>query len=112
MEFDINNHYWIVGGNEARVWSSFLRGYVPSNFDAYTAWVADGGLPSRIISEGDLYAYINRSVLEQIANIERAQARPIREIALGFIPVEGEPTPQDRLQSLEDQISMLRNQLL
>jgi ABC-type tungstate transport system permease subunit len=48
------NWYWIVGGDESRVFSSAIGNYVPADDAAYLAWRADGALPTRIVSEAEL----------------------------------------------------------
>jgi hypothetical protein len=63
--------YWIVGGNEAQVFSSAVGNYVPANDATYLAWLADGGLPSRIINEVELG--------EVLAD---ARVRPVRAAVL------------------------------
>jgi hypothetical protein len=46
--------YWIVGGNEAQVFSSAVGNYVPADDATFLAWKADGSLPTRIASEAEL----------------------------------------------------------
>lgn len=53
-EYNPSNWYWIVGGNEAQVFSSAVGNYVPANDAAYLAWIADGTQPTRIASEAEL----------------------------------------------------------
>lgn len=45
--------YWIVGG-ETRVFSSKAGNFVQPSNAAYVAWVAEGGVPTRIASKADL----------------------------------------------------------
>jgi hypothetical protein len=52
--YDPSNWYWIVGGNEAQVFSSAVGNYVPANDPALVAWRANGSMPTRIASEADL----------------------------------------------------------
>jgi hypothetical protein len=52
--YDPANWYWIVGGNEAQVFSSAVGNYVPANDATFLAWKADGTLPTRIASEAEL----------------------------------------------------------
>jgi hypothetical protein len=49
--YDPSNWYWIVGGNEAQVFSSATGNYVPANDAAFAAWQADGSMPTRIVNE-------------------------------------------------------------
>jgi hypothetical protein len=46
--------YWIVAGDESRVFSSKTGDYVQLGDAAYVAWLALGGVPTRIISEAEL----------------------------------------------------------
>ncbi|CAL8972927.1 hypothetical protein RHODGE_RHODGE_01042 [Rhodoplanes serenus] len=48
------DHYWIVAGDETRVWSSARGDYVPTNDAPYTAWREAGGVATRISTEQDL----------------------------------------------------------
>jgi hypothetical protein len=48
------NWYWIVNGDETRAFSSASGDYVLANNPAFTAWKADGTLPTRIASEAEL----------------------------------------------------------
>lgn len=52
--YDPKDWYWIVGGNEAQVFSSATGDYVQTNNAAYVAFLADGNLPTRIVSEAEL----------------------------------------------------------
>lgn len=56
--YDPANHYWIVGGDADRFWSSALPGYVPGDDDGYIDWRGGGGLPARIASEEELDAVL------------------------------------------------------
>lgn len=112
MIFNPEDHYWIVAGDDARAWSSASRGYVDIDDDGYVTWVADGGAPTRIESEAQVFAVVNAPIIAEIRQREAEQARPMREIALGIVPADGEPTPQERLQVLDDAIAALRASLL
>jgi len=52
--YDPKNWYWIVAGDESRVFSSAAGNFVPANDAAFTAWKADGTMPTRIASEAEL----------------------------------------------------------
>lgn len=69
--YDPKNWYWIVAGDESRVFSSAVGNYVPADDSTYLAWSADGGLASRISSETDLG--------EVLAD---ARVRPVRAAVL------------------------------
>jgi hypothetical protein len=52
--YDPRNWYWIVAGDETRVFSSATGNYVPANDATYIAWLADGTKPTRILNETEL----------------------------------------------------------
>lgn len=54
IPFTPSNWYWIVNGNEAQVYSSAAGDYVAANNAAYQAWIASGGVATRIASEAEL----------------------------------------------------------
>ncbi len=52
--YNPTNWYWIVGGDETKVFSSASGNYVQPNNPAYAAWRADGTTPTRIASDAEL----------------------------------------------------------
>jgi hypothetical protein len=48
------NWYWIVAGSTTQVYSSAKPGYVTLPDATYSAWLANGGLPTNIDSDGSL----------------------------------------------------------
>ena len=46
--------YWIVAGDETQVYSSKSGDYVPATDTTYQAWVASGGVPTRILNADEL----------------------------------------------------------
>lgn len=52
--YDPRNWYWIVAGDETRVYSSAVGNYVPVANEDYQAWLADENNPTRIASEAEL----------------------------------------------------------
>lgn len=52
--FDVTRHFWVVAGDETRLWSSAAAAYVPAGNAAYQDWRAADGLPTRIASEKEL----------------------------------------------------------
>ena len=66
--------YWIVAGDESRVWSSRRKAYVPDDDEDYGTFLALGRRPTRIASEAELAA-----VLEQ--QYPDGSPRPPRHIA-------------------------------
>lgn len=56
MIYTPNNWYWIVGGDEANVWSSASYSSIPITDATYTAWLAAGGQPTPIATKAELQA--------------------------------------------------------
>lgn len=54
MEYEPQNWFWIVAGDETRVYSSKAGAYLPATDLAYQAWLAAGGVPTRIASDAEL----------------------------------------------------------
>lgn len=52
--FDPYNWYWIVGGDESKLYSSKTGDYVLPTSEDYLAWTSTGGVPTRIASEAEL----------------------------------------------------------
>jgi hypothetical protein len=52
--YNPSNWYWIVAGDESRVFSSATGNYVPATDPTYLAWRADGAMPTRILNETEL----------------------------------------------------------
>jgi hypothetical protein len=50
----IDDHYWIVAGDDSRLWSSARGAYVAAADATYAAWRASGGVASRIASAAEL----------------------------------------------------------
>jgi hypothetical protein len=108
VEYDINDWHWIVGGDETRVWSSAARDYLDADDTVYLAWLASGGVPTRIASWSELCGVINPPIISEIAALERKQTRPMREIALNVSVAEN----MARLAALDGEIASLRATLL
>lgn len=53
-DFDPRNWYWIVNGSKTQVYSSAAGDYVPVANATYQAWLAAGGLATRIATEAEL----------------------------------------------------------
>ena len=56
----IDDHYWIVAGDESRLWSSARGAYVAAADATYAAWRDAGGVATRIASEAELDAVARR----------------------------------------------------
>jgi hypothetical protein len=53
--YDPFNWYWIVAGSTTQVYSSAVVAYVPVGNATYVAWLAAGGIPTKIAVEQDLW---------------------------------------------------------
>lgn len=60
--FFINSHYWIVAGDQTRVYSSAFAKYIILPDPKYDQWLALGFLPTQIDTEENLW-----DVLQQAA---------------------------------------------
>jgi len=54
MNYDPRNWYWIVGGDTSRVYSSRIGNYVSPDNATYVAWLAAGGVTTRILNADEL----------------------------------------------------------
>lgn len=54
MMYSPDNWYWIVAGDETRVYSSKIGDYVLVSDATYQASISAGGVPTRIASEDEL----------------------------------------------------------
>ena len=52
--FDATYWYWIVGGDETKLFSSASGNYVQPSNATFQAWLTDGTVPTRIASEAEL----------------------------------------------------------
>jgi hypothetical protein len=87
-QYDPKDWYWIVGGNEAQIFSSATGNYVPANDAAFLAWKADGTMPTRIASEVELG--------EVLAD---ARVRPQRAAVLDAFKAQHAKRMTDEVQS-------------
>ncbi|WP_422930152.1 hypothetical protein [Singulisphaera sp. PoT] len=112
MMYDTAHWYWIVDGDATRAWSGASRTYVPVADEGYAAWLAAGGVPTRISAE-DLPGVVNRPVIDQLAMLDIASARAIRSITIalqsGQGPSEGDI---DALKSHDAAARALRETLV
>ncbi len=96
MMYNRSNWYWLVAGNTTQVYSSATGAYVPSTDATYEAWLASGGIPTRISADDMLKI--------QIDILEATQTpRRLREAANG--------TDGGWLKTLDAEIVALRTQL-
>lgn len=54
MNYDPRDWYWIVGGDETRVYASARAAFVPADDAAYAAWCAGGNASTHIASFDEL----------------------------------------------------------
>ena len=54
LSYTPSNWYWSVAGSATQVWHSGRCAYVPLSDSVYVAWMAAGGVPTRITSEAEL----------------------------------------------------------
>lgn len=112
MRYDLNSWYWVVDRSTTQVWSGASRSYVPIDDDGYAAWLAAGGIPTRI-SAADLPGVVNQPIIHQLAALDIASARAIRSITIaqqaGQEPSEGDI---DALKSHDAAAQALREKLV
>lgn len=108
---DLSDWYWIVDGDETRIYSSASRAYVSPADTAYQAWLAGDGMPSRISSEQELCDLLNAPIEARMVELERKQARPMRERALPGATQVDIDAADARLQTIDDDIGTLRQTL-
>jgi len=58
MEYNPKNWFWIVAGDEQRLFASATGDYVAPTAPAYLAFIAAGGFATRIASEAELGAVL------------------------------------------------------
>lgn len=78
----VDDHYWIVAGDESRLWSSARAAYVAAEDAAYAAWRASGAVATRIASEAELDAVIEQAAFEPRAAVMALREAVITEAAL------------------------------
>ena len=53
--------YWLVGGSETQVYSSAAAGYVAVDDEIFAGWLADGGIPTAIETEAELWDVLRKA---------------------------------------------------
>lgn len=83
--------YWIVAGDTTKVFSSSRADYVPATDTTYTAWTADGTIPTQIDSEANLGSVLATVLMRPIPAgiLDGYKTAQANEIASGpaFKPV-------------------------
>lgn len=77
LTYDPMNWYWVVGGDETKVYSSRIGGYLPAGSPSYLAWLEEGNRATRIASEDELIAVLR----EQAPNGLPEALRPPRRLS-------------------------------
>lgn len=54
LNYDPQHWYWIVAGDESKIYSSAAAAYIEPDNAAYVAWKAQGNTASPILSEDEL----------------------------------------------------------
>lgn len=74
-DFDPADHYWFVGGDESRAWSSAARAYVPAADSALRARIAEREVAAatRIASEAELWEVLARIAPDTLPATTAAQ---------------------------------------
>ncbi len=54
IDYQPLNWFWVVGGDESRVWSSAASSYLPSADASFVGWVDRGGIATRIANAREL----------------------------------------------------------
>jgi hypothetical protein len=87
--YTVSDWYWIVAGDESRVFSSKVGNYVPVSDATYQAWLAASGAPYRIANEeelGELLANARVRPADAAATVVDAyKDRHAREITLQVV---------------------------
>lgn len=83
MAYNPENWYWIVGGDETKLWSSAEADFVTPQEPTYATWSTNGNRASRILSLGELY-----DVLVQQAPVAALRAAPAMLEANALTPAD------------------------
>ncbi len=82
-----SDHYWIVVGDETRVFSSARRAYVPAGDAQYLSWleISGWGGPERIPSEADLWAVLAAQAPECLPDDQKPKRKVAKSLILSRI---------------------------
>lgn len=94
MIYDPQDWYWIIAGDQDKVWSSAAAGYVDIDDAAYAAWLEAGGGPTPIGSLAELAEVLAAQYPSGMLKTYAAAVRYAKEIA-GCM-VGGVEYPSDR----------------
>lgn len=111
MIYDPRNWYWIVGGDETKVYSSAAGDYVPADNATYAAWVAVGGVATRILNSDELAEVLaNASVRPSQADmLDRFKDSQAGKLTLALV-AKVLFNHENRLRALEGKQPVTANQ--
>lgn len=52
--YDPRNWFWVIGGDDSRVWSGAAAGYIEPDAPGYVAWGESGNVATHIASVAEL----------------------------------------------------------
>jgi hypothetical protein len=73
MPYDPRAWFWVVADDETRAFSSAASAYVDAKDEAYQAWLAKGGLPTKIASEAELWEVLAKHAPDKMPADSAAQ---------------------------------------
>jgi len=95
--YDPSNWYWVVGGDEKKLWSSFAAKFVGKSDGAYLLWLNVYGAPSRIGTLEELGDVLGSQFLQgapATPNVVREKRRKLLSLASNAVNTledEGKP---------------------
>lgn len=92
--FDAANWFWIVGGDQTKVWSSAAAGFIPITDPAFSLWVGADTTPARVASLDELAAVFTAAYPGGMLSTYAAARRYEKEV--GGFAVNGVTFPTDR----------------
>jgi hypothetical protein len=86
LSYNATNWYWFVAGDMSRVWSSKRDSYFPVTDAEYQAWLARGGVSTKIASELDLATVLHSvGMTGPVVFSSDVNAERDRRISAGFM---------------------------
>lgn len=74
--YDASDWFWQVGADTTRYWSSRGQAFLDADHPAVVAFTADGGFPSRVNTEAELWAILARDAPDRLP-ADKAQYREV-----------------------------------
>lgn len=78
-EYQVEDWYWIVAGDETKVFSSLSRSFVSIEDKKYLKFLEEGGFETWIDTIANLKDVINEPVKAQLKELDIRSIRAIRE---------------------------------